>query len=178
MHAFLAACTDVSVDARSPYQFQRASQGMQDQNMISDGDRLDIYELLARHFYALDGLNQIVPGSAARNWAETFTVNGSFRLERSDKTTVVELSGRDNLEQLFAKFTDIETTRHWTNGLIIQPVSDVLVKAGCYIIALDIGKNPSPTIRSGTYSDTITKVDGKWLYDHRCLTLDPASPAG
>jgi hypothetical protein len=146
--------------------------------MVSDGDRLAIQELLSRHFYALDGLTQLVPGNAARNWAETFTENGTFRLERANGDVVAEVSTRGKLEALFSQFTAIETTRHWTNGQIIEPVSTTEVSGGCYIIALDIGQNPSPITRSGQYRDRIVKTAAGWKFDRRTLTLDPSSPAG
>jgi excisionase family DNA binding protein len=63
-------------------------------------------------------------------------------------------------------------------GQIIEPVSTTEVSGGCYIIALDIGQNPSPIIRSGQYRDRIVKTAAGWKFDRRTLTLDPSSPAG
>lgn len=140
-------------------------------------DQLAIRNLLARHFYALDGLTALVPGAPARSWAETFAPDGRFTIVRASGETVVEVAGRPALEALFAQFPDVERTRHWINDLLIEPLDADSADAGCYIIALDIGSNPAPIIRTGVYLDRIVRKDGAWLFESRRLILDPSSPA-
>jgi hypothetical protein len=151
--------------------------GRYDAAAISVADRLAIRELLSRHFYALDGLTALVPGDAAVNWAVTFTPDGRFTLVRANGEVVVEVQGRDALASAFRSFPDVDRTRHWINDLLIEPVDADTVDAGCYIIALDVGSNPAPIIRTGVYIDRIVRLDGEWRYQSRRLILDPASPA-
>ncbi len=140
-------------------------------------DQLAIRDLFARHFYALDGLTTLVPGAPARSWAGTFTPDGRFAIVRASGETVVEVAGRPALEALFAQFPDVERTRHWINDLLIEPIDADTADAGCYIIALDIGTNPAPIIRTGVYVDRVVRQDGAWLFASRRLILDPSSPA-
>ncbi|WP_299407944.1 nuclear transport factor 2 family protein [Acaryochloris sp. IP29b_bin.148] len=142
---------------------------------LSAEDRLAIYELNSRYFYTLDGLTVLIPGDAAKNWAETFTANGTFSIVRWDRQVVMEVSGQTALADAFRTFPDIETTRHWSNNFFI--VTDgAIVKSGCYIVAMDIKQIPASLERTGLYEDELAKVGDDWKFKRRTLILDPASP--
>jgi hypothetical protein len=144
--------------------------------MLTIEDRLEIQELSARFFYALDGLTKLFRGDAAEHWVKTFTPEGRFSIVQAGGEVVVEARGRENLLNLFKGFPDIEITRHWINDLLIEPESGG-ARSGCYIIAINIQDNPSTIIRTGIYQDVLIKWDGMWKFSSRKLILDSNSPA-
>jgi hypothetical protein len=144
---------------------------------ISPADRLEIIELYSRHFHSLDGLTAIVGGEADQNWADTFTPDGEFSLARANGDIVAKIRGREELVKIYATFSDIQTTRHWMNNLVMRP-NELGVRGGCYIIAIDIKTFPCRIVRSGLYEDQLVKVSAAWRFQTRKLILDPGSPAG
>ncbi len=143
---------------------------------LSPEDQIAIEDLNALHFYALDGLDELITGDPGTFWANTFTPNGTFSIVK-ESNVLFKVTGFAQLVAAYKTFPDVETTRHWINDLIIKP--DVGgAKAGCYIIAMDIKNNPATIIRSGIYKDRLVKVGSNWKFLSRTLTLDPNSPSG
>ncbi|ELR98754.1 nuclear transport factor 2 family protein [Gloeocapsa sp. PCC 73106] len=149
----------------------------QAQTPLSADDRLDIQELNARYFYAIDGLDILIPGDPAQNWANTFTSDGSFSIVQANGDPVLQIQGTKALIETFASFPDIATTRHWINDLLIEQTATG-VTSGCYIIAMNIKNNPATIVRTGIYQDQLVKVSNQWKFQSRKLILDPNSPAG
>jgi len=144
---------------------------------LSAADQLAIQELNAHYFYSIDGLNALVPGNPAENWAKTFTANGVFSIVRANGSTVAEVRGTKALIDLYETFPDVATTRHWINDLVIERQGGE-IRSGCYIIAMNIADNPATIVRSGLYQDRLVKVGKQWKFQSRKLILDPSSPAG
>jgi hypothetical protein len=144
---------------------------------LSTTDILAIQDLSTHYFYAIDGLDNLIPGDPAANWANTFTRNGTFAIVDSNGQVLIKATGFDDLIRTYKTFPDVQTTRHWINDLVIEP--DVGgAKSGCYIIAMNIKNNPATIIRTGIYQDRLVKVGKNWKFKSRTLILDPNSPAG
>jgi hypothetical protein len=144
---------------------------------ISSADRLEIFELYSRYFHSIDGLTAVVGGKADQNWADTFTADGEFSLVGANGDVLAKVRGTAELVKLYATFPDIETTRHWMNNLLMRP-DESGVRAGCYIIAMDIKDFPCRIVRSGVYEDHLVKARAAWKFQSRKLILDPGGPAG
>ncbi len=139
-------------------------------------DKLEIMELNSRHFYALDGLNRILAGDPAEHFAKTFTKDGLFEIRKSDDSVIFSLKGYEQLLNGQKQFPDIEETRHWIGGLLIESHEEG-ARSGSYIIAMNISVNPSTIIRTGTYDDLLVKDQGAWKYKRKSLILDAFSPS-
>lgn len=146
-------------------------------SILTTEDRLQLQELNARYFYALDGLHTLIQGDPAHNWADTFTADGSFSIVQANGELVIEIQGTQALTEAFQSFSDIATTRHWINDLLIEP-GETGANSGCYIVAMNIGVNPATIVRSGIYQDRLKKVGVQWKFQSRKLILDPSSPVG
>jgi hypothetical protein len=145
-----------------------------DGTRLSAEDIVSIGQLNAEYAVALDGL---VSDSVAR-LANTFTTDGTFSIVSSSGEPIVpEVQGTASLIGLFSRATDVATTRHWYNNLLIEPDGDG-ARMTCYIIAVKIKQMPATLERSGIYRDKLVKVNGQWKFRSRLLVLDPGSPVG
>jgi hypothetical protein len=144
---------------------------------LPSGDRSEISELYARHFYSLDGLSAILGDEADQNWADTFTADGEFSIVRANGDVLVRVRGREELVKIYATFPDVQTTRHWMNNLLLRP-DESGVRGGCFVMAMDIKAFPCKIIRSGLYEDQLVRVGAEWKFQYRKLILDPSSPSG
>ncbi len=155
---------------RAPYVFAKPPQA------LTPADQVAIDDLNALHFYALDGLDELISGDPGTYWANTFTPNGTFSIVKNN-SVLFKATGFAQLVAAYKTFPDVETTRHWINDLVVKPEIGG-AKAGCYIIAVDIKNNPATIIRSGIYKDRLVKVGSNWKFLSRTLMLDPNSPSG
>jgi lambda repressor-like predicted transcriptional regulator len=145
------------------------------ESRLSEQDRLDILNLNAKHFHSLDALTNILEGDPAETWASTFHPDGLFQTLGVDGNVIFQARGRDQLINAHRNFPDIPTTRHWISNVLVEPHPRG-ARSGSYIIAMNIGVNPSTIIRTGTYDDLISSKDGVWLYEKKILILDAFSP--
>jgi len=143
-----------------------------DDAALSTADRLAIDQLNATYFHAIDGL--LGADSDAR-WAGTFTPDGTFTLVDATGALVAEAAGTDALVEAWSTFPAVATTRHWSDNHLVSRDGHG-VSASCYIVALEVGVSPATISRTGVYTDQLVEVGGRWLYQHRTLTLDPNSP--
>jgi len=143
---------------------------------LTTDDRLEIQELTARHFYALDGLHRLLKGDPAIHWADTFTVDGTFALQNHLDEVLFSATGRTALIDAQRGFPDVDSTRHWIGDLLIEDHPEG-ARSGSYIIAMNISVNPAATIRTGIYDDLLVKVDGSWKFKSKILILDEMSPS-
>jgi hypothetical protein len=139
-------------------------------------DRLEIQELNARHFYALDGLHLLFPGDPAEHWADTFTPDGTFEIHSANGDKLLSVRGREQLVGAHRQFPDIAETRHWIGQLLIESHPDG-AKSASYIVAMNISISPATLIRTGTYDDVLSRGCGEWKFKSKILTLDPYSPS-
>jgi lambda repressor-like predicted transcriptional regulator len=145
------------------------------ESRLSEQDRLEILNLNAKHFHSLDALTNILEGDPAETWASTFHPDGLFQTLGVDGNVIFQARGRDQLINAHRNFPDIPTTRHWISNVLVEPHPRG-ARSGSYIIAMNIGVNPSTIIRTGTYDDLISSKNGVWLYDKKILILDAFSP--
>ena len=143
---------------------------------LSASDRLEIQNLNSRHFHSLDALDHLLSGDPAETWAKTFHVDGTFETQTSDGVLIFQAKGHNELVNAHRGFPDISTTRHWISNLLIEPHPEG-ARSSSYIIAMNIGVNPSTIIRTGIYDDFVTFKNGAWLYQKKILILDAFSPS-
>jgi hypothetical protein len=143
---------------------------------LTTNDRLEIQELTARHFYAIDGLHRLLKGDPAVHWADTFTEDGTFEIHTHLDEVLFSVTGRQSLIEAQRGFPDIDSTRHWIGDLLIEEHPEG-ARSGSYIIAMNISVNPAATIRTGVYDDLLVKVEGSWKFKSKILILDAMSPS-
>jgi hypothetical protein len=142
--------------------------------LLTATDLIAIQQLNARYGVALDGL---VADAAAR-WADTFAHDGVFSIVDANGTIVLPpVRGTAALAELWGQFTDIATTRHWYNNLLIEPDAEG-AKMMSYVIAISIQQFPATIERSGIYKDRLVKIGRSWKFESRLLILDTGSPVG
>jgi hypothetical protein len=135
---------------------------------MSAMDYEDIRQLLARYNFAIDL-------GDAEGWAATFTPDGAFecsglpegnpfggRYEGSDA-----LLGYAKMHYGHAK----GRARHWNWNLEIDGDGDTATMR-CYMMALSVGHPPAVQGSTGIYRDRLRKVDGRWLFEERHVTVE------
>jgi len=125
---------------------------------LTPADKLEIMELVSRYNWAIDHNN-------AEEWADVFTADGRFLAYGE-----VRGEGRDNLLAYIRKSAAAgNKKRHWTSNAIIEGDGD-RARLKLYIMALDISAGIRPYIM-GEYDDTLVRVDGRWKFKERNVTL-------
>lgn len=135
-------------------------------------DYEEIRQLLARYNFSIDL-------GDPDGWAGCFTADGAF--ECSGVPEGSPFGGRhEGTAGLVAYATTHFATakghaRHWNWNLQIDGDGDTATMR-CYMLALSIGRAPEVLGSTGIYVDRIRKVDGRWLFEDRHVTMDPARP--
>jgi hypothetical protein len=128
---------------------------------LTSEDQLAIQQLAARYNHAIDS------GDGA-TYAATFVDDGV--LDAGD--LVVE--GRVALEQFASKFaSSVRCPRHVASSLLIEgDDTGAVLRAYVQMYAL-AGDPPHQVITaSGTYADTLVKVEGDWRFVRRTFIQD------
>ncbi len=131
-------------------------------------DYEDIRQLLARYNFSIDL-------GDPDGWVACFTPDGAFEC-----TGVPEGSpfgGRhEGSAALLAYATNHYAiakghARHWNWNMEIDGDGDTATMR-CYLLALSVPN--APTVKGGTgmYADRLRKVDGRWLFEERHVTMD------
>jgi uncharacterized protein (TIGR02246 family) len=124
-------------------------------------DQLAIQQLAARYNHAIDS-------GDSTGFAGAFVESGVL-----DAGELV-VEGRTDLEQFGKSFhTSARAPRHVATNLVIDGDGDqATLHAYVQMYAL-VGDPPRQEITaSGVYADTLSKVDGKWLFERRTFTSD------
>ncbi len=124
---------------------------------LTGADRLAIADVGARYNYAIDF------GDVA-GWVATFTEDGAFENPSG------RYEGPEGLKgfavDFIAQFPD---GRHWIHNLVVDGDGDE-ASAACYLHMFRAGSNE--LVATGRYDDKLRRVDGKWLFVERVVTVD------
>ncbi|MGA7416456.1 MAG: nuclear transport factor 2 family protein [Acidimicrobiales bacterium] len=124
-------------------------------------DQLAIQQLAARYNHAIDSGDSTA-------FAGAFVEDGVL-----DAGELV-VEGRTALEQFGKSFhTSARAPRHVATNLVIDGKGDqATLRAYVQMYAL-VGDPPRQEITaSGVYADTLSKIDGQWLFERRTFTSD------
>jgi uncharacterized protein (TIGR02246 family) len=131
---------------------------------LADADRREIVELAARYSWGLD----VTRDAAAV--ADTFTQDGVFV---GDNGTASR--GRAELmrsfERTWERWSRRAPLRHWTTNHIIEGDGDEATHT-CYILLIALGEAGARVDRTGIYRDTLRRVEGRWLFAERQVSID------
>lgn len=124
---------------------------------LSAEDKIAIMELAARY-------NQAIDSGDGEGWAATFAEDGVFESAQG------EVTGRAQLVQYVedgAERRRERSTRHWNNNMVIEGDGD----AATLSRYLHLMSGPE-LAATGTYDDTLKKVDGVWKFARRRVAID------
>ena len=131
---------------------------------LSDADRLEIVRLTALYSWALD----VTRDAAAV--AATFTEDGLFVGD-----TGTASRGRAELmrhfERTWERWAQRAPLRHWTSNHVIEGDGDEATHA-CYILLLALEEGGPRVDRTGIYRDRLRRVQGRWLFAERHVSID------
>ncbi|MDA0256271.1 MAG: nuclear transport factor 2 family protein [Chloroflexi bacterium] len=133
---------------------------------LTDADRREIVELVARYNWALD-----VDRDAAAV-ADTFTDDGAFVSGNGTGG-----SGREGIVDYFSGGGERQrpggapVLRHWTTNHVIEGDGDEATHR-CYILLIALGEAGARVDRTGIYRDRLRHVDGRWLFAERQVSID------
>ena len=131
---------------------------------LSDADRHAIVELTARYSWELD----VTRDAAAV--AATFTDDGLFVGD-----TGTASRGRAQLirhfERTWERWAQRAPLRHWTSNHVIDGDSDEATHM-CYILLIALEAEGPRVDRTGIYRDRLRRVEGRWLFAERQVSID------
>jgi uncharacterized protein (TIGR02246 family) len=129
----------------------------------SADDHLAIGDLFARYMWALDA-------GDVEALVSCFTEDGSL-----ESPAVGVYSGRDNIRafaQRFAQFRARGTQlRHVISNLLVETDGDRGF-AKCYLVVFLVRNGASRLLGPGQYECRLRRVEGRWLFEHRLVTMD------
>ncbi len=124
---------------------------------LSVDDRLAILDLMNQYNHCADG-------GDGEGFADTFTEDALFEGSMSSAR------GRDELVQVIASGGGL--WKHWLNSPIIEADGDHAT-ARVYLVRTGLNDDGAVAlIASGTYHDTLVRVDGEWKFTHRKVHPD------
>lgn len=125
---------------------------------MSRADDLDeIRQLLARIFHAGDVFD-------VDTWLDCYTDDARF------ESPHIRMEGRDELRAGFPILRGTSPTRHWIGTIAIDLDGDD-ASSVAYLFVVTAEFPPVPMV-SGVYHDRFRRVDGRWRFSERILTLD------
>jgi uncharacterized protein (TIGR02246 family) len=128
---------------------------------LSAEDQLAIRDLAARYNHAIDGGDGVA-------YADTFVDDGVL-----DAGELV-LEGRPALEEFATSFAgSVQAPRHIATSLVIDGEGDhAELRAYVQLFAM-VGQPPHHEVTaSGTYTDSLVRVDGSWRFVRRTFNRD------
>lgn len=116
-------------------------------------DIVAIQQLVARYNHAIDG-------GDAEGWGRCFAPEGSFQISGREPTV-----GREALAEIVRRRAD--GSRHVTTNMLIEGDGDTATMRA-YLTVL---RERAVSV-TGSYTDRLVKVDGRWLFEQRLFTAD------
>jgi uncharacterized protein (TIGR02246 family) len=133
---------------------------------LTDADRSEIVELVARYNWALDITRD--PEAVA----DCFTDDGVFVSGNGSggrtRAGLVEYFGGGG-ERL--RPGDAPVLRHWTTNHLVEGDGDEATHSA-YILLIALGEAGARVDRTGVYRDRLRRVDGRWLFAERQVSID------
>jgi hypothetical protein len=135
----------------------------------SADDAEAIRQLLTRYNFAIDF-------GDAETWVACFTPDGAFECIGVPEGS--PMGGRhEGADALLAYARGHYATakghaRHWNWNIDIDIDGDIATMR-CYLMAMSVGRARPPVVLStGLYRDKLSRVDGRWLFQERHVTVD------
>jgi uncharacterized protein (TIGR02246 family) len=125
-------------------------------------DRLDIRELYSRYGVAIDDHN-------ADEWVNCFTEDGSFESGRFGKHVGTE--GLRKFTKLYRESLGGASVLHVITNVHFKIEGDAGVGT-CYLTYYHCKEGKIQQAAVGRYKDTLRKVDGRWYFASRQVTLE------
>ncbi|GAA2677148.1 nuclear transport factor 2 family protein [Actinoplanes palleronii] len=128
---------------------------------------VQVQQFYARHMQLLDA-------GAAREWAETFTQDGTFEAPTLDEPT----RGRDELIATMSRAAAElaaagEIRRHWHGMLDVRPAPDGTIAVRCYALVFSTLRGGTPRLhRTCVCEDVLVLEDGQLRVRSRRVTRD------
>jgi hypothetical protein len=140
---------------------------MSSEQSLSVSDRLEIHELVARYNRAVDAGPE---DRWLREWVNTFTEDGEFDCVLGVVHGHAELY--DLQKRLYTEPANWQYRggQHWLSNIILTPNGEDVDLWATFLFFVP---GPPAPIASliGTYTDVVTKHDGKWLFARRKVNL-------
>ncbi len=137
-------------------------------DQLSAQDYVEIQNLYASYNHASDA-------GDADAYASCFTNDGILRIE----TLNVTVQGRENFVAFKRKDKEGRRgmyRRHWNGSLYLEKVDANTARGRCYFQGFNGKPGSLPTLGDvGVYEDTIVRVDGRWKFARRVLTMDAST---
>lgn len=133
------------------------SGNLSDQKLTAD-DRLEIQELANRYSCAMDCNNM-------GEWISTWAPNGTW---------IGGVGAYRGTEELLRLLPDlgarVQGKRHIVTNHIVTG-TQAEARMTCYLLVVEAKVGGSSTV-TGTYTDDVVKIDGKWVFSKRVMKLD------
>jgi hypothetical protein len=133
---------------------------MTDENALRD--RLDVRELYSRHAIAIDN-------HQADAWVACFTEDGIFESGLLGKHVGAE--GLKKFTKLYRESLGGAQVLHIISNVHFQLEGEAGV-GSCYLTYYHCKEGRIQQAAVGRYRDTLRKVDGRWFFASRALSLD------
>ena len=126
-------------------------------------DRVEIEGLVARY-------NKAIDTGDAESWAATFTKDGEFHGIVGDFTGTDELAAFVRAYASEEQFAEFASAQHWVTNIVLDGDSD---HAEMFAHLMMVAPQPDGgrIILVGHYEDTLTRVDGHWLFAKRVVRV-------
>jgi SnoaL-like domain len=126
--------------------------------VLSAQDLLEIQMLSSQYAIAMDD-------GDAQTWIETWSENGVWQ------GGLGRYEGLARLRQLFIDLGErIKGKRHLMTNFVIVGAGDSATQK-CYLVVVKIGQ-PASLVSTLVYNDKLEKIDGRWKFSHRQVSLD------
>ncbi|MGP3536063.1 nuclear transport factor 2 family protein [Microbacterium sp. RD1] len=131
---------------------------------LSVEDRLDIHDLYMRYTHAIDRAD----GAA---WAACFTPDGSLEIPYRSQVTAGSEAFHAVADSYGARSGGY--TRHVTTNVAFREQAGLVI-GEAYLLMLRGGWEAAAPVMemSGRYDDEIVRLDDRWVFRRRVLTVD------
>ncbi len=127
---------------------------------LTDGDRLRITELLAR-------MTQAVDAEDFPSYVAAYAIDGTYETNFAGSAR-----GHVEIAQWLEKMRGgIAGKRHIVANVVIDGTA-TLAQAKGYLLIVE-REGPPAVVATATFSDTLVKVDGRWLVRSHKVVVDP-----